>query len=166
MGSISDVDYWKRLHDIYLLLLLHSYIFHSLVLAAPLFCTSTVTKVLLWGLSIVDVFFHKGYLDTFHQLDMLNHLGCHATSPHTVRYFNVFYVIFLISPFSRFHIYFASNFCWRKIVNFAESVTLTYRYRWYSHMCQGLNSHYFHIIRHGHQPNSRALYTHHKDSRH
>ncbi len=24
------------------------------------------------------------------------------------------------------------------------------------HMCQGLNSHYFHIIRDGHQPNSRV----------
>ena len=31
-------------------------------------------------------------------------------------------------------------------------------------MCQGLNSHYFHIIGHGHQPNSRGLYTHYKDS--
>ena len=27
-------------------------------------------------------------------------------------------------------------------------------------MCQGLNSHYFHIIGDGHQPNSRGLYTH------
>ena len=26
-------------------------------------------------------------------------------------------------------------------------------------MCQGLNSHYFHIIGDGHQPNSRCLYT-------
>ena len=25
-------------------------------------------------------------------------------------------------------------------------------------MCQGLNSHYFHIIGDGHQPNSRGLY--------
>ena len=33
-----------------------------------------------------------------------------------------------------------------------------------SHMCQGLNSHYFHIIGDGHQPNSRGLYTHYKDS--
>ena len=31
-------------------------------------------------------------------------------------------------------------------------------------MCQGLNSHYFHIIGDGHQPNSRGLYTHYKDS--
>ena len=31
-------------------------------------------------------------------------------------------------------------------------------------MCQGLNYHYFHIIGHGHQPNSRDLYTHYKDS--
>ena len=31
-------------------------------------------------------------------------------------------------------------------------------------MCQGLNSHYFHIIGDGHQPNSRGLYTHCKDS--
>ena len=31
-----------------------------------------------------------------------------------------------------------------------------------NHMCQGLNSHYFHIIRDGHQPNSRGLYTHYK----
>ena len=31
-------------------------------------------------------------------------------------------------------------------------------------MCQGLNSLYFHIIGDGHQPNSRGLYTHHKDS--
>ena len=29
---------------------------------------------------------------------------------------------------------------------------------------QGLNSHYFHMIGDGHQPNSRGLYTHHKDS--
>ncbi len=28
------------------------------------------------------------------------------------------------------------------------------------YMCQGLNSHYFHIIGDGHQPNSRGLYTH------
>ena len=33
---------------------------------------------------------------------------------------------------------------------------------WY--VCQGLNSHYFHIIGDGHQPNSRGLYTHYKDS--
>ena len=31
------------------------------------------------------------------------------------------------------------------------------------YMCQGLNSHYFHIIGDGHQPNSRGLYTHCKD---
>ena len=31
-------------------------------------------------------------------------------------------------------------------------------------VCQGLNSHYFHIIGDGHQPNSRGLYTHYKDS--
>ena len=31
-------------------------------------------------------------------------------------------------------------------------------------MCQGLNSHYFHIIGDGHQPDSRGLYTHYKDS--
>ncbi len=35
-----------------------------------------------------------------------------------------------------------------------------------SNMCQGLNSHYFpiYIIGDGHQPNSRGLYTHYKDS--
>ena len=32
------------------------------------------------------------------------------------------------------------------------------------YMCQGLNSHYFHIIGDGHQPNRRGLYTHYKDS--
>ncbi len=32
------------------------------------------------------------------------------------------------------------------------------------HQCQGLNSHYFHIIGDGHQTNSRGLYTHYKDS--
>ena len=32
------------------------------------------------------------------------------------------------------------------------------------YMCQGLNSHYFHIIGDGHQPNGRGLYTHYKDS--
>ena len=32
------------------------------------------------------------------------------------------------------------------------------------HMCQGLNSHYSHIIGDGHQPNSRDLYTHYNDS--
>ena len=31
-------------------------------------------------------------------------------------------------------------------------------------MCQGLNSHYFHVIGDGHQPYSRGLYTHYKDS--
>ena len=31
-------------------------------------------------------------------------------------------------------------------------------------MRQGLNSHYFHIIGDGHQPTSRGLYTHYKDS--
>ena len=34
----------------------------------------------------------------------------------------------------------------------------------YHHMCQGLNSHYFHTIGDGHQPNSRGLYTHYQDS--
>ena len=29
-----------------------------------------------------------------------------------------------------------------------------------SHVCEGLNSHYFHMIGDGHQPNSRGLYTH------
>ncbi len=33
-----------------------------------------------------------------------------------------------------------------------------------NHMCQGLNSHYFHIVGDGHQPDSRGLYTHYKDS--
>ena len=32
------------------------------------------------------------------------------------------------------------------------------------HVFLGLNSHYFHIIGDGHQPNSRGLYTHYKDS--
>ena len=32
------------------------------------------------------------------------------------------------------------------------------------YVCQSLNSHYFHIIGDGHQPNSRGLYTHCKDS--
>ena len=32
------------------------------------------------------------------------------------------------------------------------------------HLCYGLNSHYFHTIGDGHQPNSRGLYTHYKDS--
>ena len=31
-------------------------------------------------------------------------------------------------------------------------------------VCQGLNFHYFHTIGDGHQPNSRGLYTHYKDS--
>ena len=31
-------------------------------------------------------------------------------------------------------------------------------------MRSGLNSHYLHIIGDGHQPNSRGLYTHYKDS--
>ena len=34
----------------------------------------------------------------------------------------------------------------------------------YFHMCLGLNSHYFHIIGDGHQPNNRVLYTNYKDS--
>ena len=34
----------------------------------------------------------------------------------------------------------------------------------YIYMCQGLNSHSFHAIGDGHQPNSRGLYTHYKDS--
>ena len=33
-----------------------------------------------------------------------------------------------------------------------------------NYMCQGLNSHYFHIIGDVHQPTSRGLYTHYKDS--
>ena len=32
------------------------------------------------------------------------------------------------------------------------------------YLCQGLSSHYFHITGDGHQPNSRGLYTHYKDS--
>ena len=31
-------------------------------------------------------------------------------------------------------------------------------------MCWGLNSHYFHVVGVGHQPNNRGLYTHYKDS--
>ena len=31
-------------------------------------------------------------------------------------------------------------------------------------MCYGHNSQYFHIIRDGHQPNSKGLYSHYKDS--
>ena len=44
--------------------------------------------------------------------------------------------------------------------------TLTWRYTkvYLFHMCQGLNSHYFHITGGGHQPNSKGLYTHYKDS--
>ena len=34
----------------------------------------------------------------------------------------------------------------------------------YIYVCQGLNSHYFHIVGDGHQPNSRGLFTHYKDS--
>ena len=45
--------------------------------------------------------------------------------------------------------------------NFASEISGTK-----THLCQGLNSHYFHIIGDGHQPNSRGLYTHYKDSRH
>ena len=33
-----------------------------------------------------------------------------------------------------------------------------------AYMCQGLNSHYFHIIGNGHQPKSRGLYAHYKAS--
>ena len=35
----------------------------------------------------------------------------------------------------------------------------------FKHLCQRLNSHdiYIYIIGDGHQPNSRSLYTHHKD---
>ena len=36
--------------------------------------------------------------------------------------------------------------------------------RYERQVCQGLNSHYFHIIGDGHQPTSRGLYTHYKDS--
>ena len=39
---------------------------------------------------------------------------------------------------------------------------------WESHgplnVLGSINSHYFHIIGDGHQPNSRGLYTHYKDS--
>ena len=37
----------------------------------------------------------------------------------------------------------------------------TTRRKWLTNV---LNSHYFHIIGDGHQPNSRGLYTHYKDS--
>ena len=33
-----------------------------------------------------------------------------------------------------------------------------------SYVRSGLNYHYFHMIGDGHQPNSRGLYTHYKDS--
>ena len=33
-----------------------------------------------------------------------------------------------------------------------------------NYMCHGQKSLYFHIIGDGHQPNSRGLYTHYKDS--
>ena len=39
-----------------------------------------------------------------------------------------------------------------------------YIYIYILYMCQGLNSHDFHIIGDGHQANSRGLYTHYKDS--
>ncbi len=34
----------------------------------------------------------------------------------------------------------------------------------YKFMCWGLNSHWFCVVGDAHQPNSRVLYTHHKDS--
>ena len=45
-----------------------------------------------------------------------------------------------------------------------DSYTILHRYMLYIYMCQGLNTHYFNIIGHGHQPNSRGSYTHYKDS--
>ena len=32
------------------------------------------------------------------------------------------------------------------------------------HVCWGLDSHWFPVVGDGHQPNSRGLYTHYKDS--
>ena len=50
-------------------------------------------------------------------------------------------------------------------INFPTSVDIYIIYIYvYINMCQGLNSHYFHIVGDGHQPNSRGLYTHYKDS--
>ena len=55
---------------------------------------------------------------------------------------------------------------WQQLSNEENSGWLGYigDYILPSYMCQGLNSHYFHIIGDGHQPNSRGLYTHYKDS--
>ena len=47
---------------------------------------------------------------------------------------------------------------------FTSSITSPARGKMYKHMCQGLNSLYFHIIGDGHQPNSRGLYNNYKDS--
>ena len=43
-------------------------------------------------------------------------------------------------------------------------VKLTILFGDYEYVRTGLNSHYFHIIGDGHQPTSRGLYTHYKDS--
>ena len=47
---------------------------------------------------------------------------------------------------------FPSKFSSQQVISMSSSFMF--------HVCQGLNSHYFHIIGDGHQPNSRGLYTH------
>ena len=54
-----------------------------------------------------------------------------------------------------------SSFSW---IMRGRVVGVDYNYTIFYHVCQGLFSHYFHIIGDGHQPNSRGLYTHYKDS--
>ncbi len=80
-------------------------------------------------------------------------------------------VCFTCVQFFAFFFFFRPFDCRRHPLRFHEHHRLFVVKAWgikqniiYNHMCQGLNSHYFHIIGDGHQPNSRGLYTHHKDS--
>ena len=64
----------------------------------------------------------------------------------------------------------AKKIPWRETKLWPSSRVMVWKLPWlweeelYNDLCQGLNSHYFHIIGDGYQPNSRGLYTHYKDS--
>ena len=66
-----------------------------------------------------------------------------------------FYHLILLLPFHRFH---GTTDTKRRACSHIPTLHRD------KHMCQGLNSHYLHIIEDGHQPNSRGLYTHYMDS--
>ncbi len=83
--------------------------------------------------------------------------------------------------YPEFNVFYACLFCWiivqiipvvylptfcTLLLTWARTIVMhpSTRYMCSKHVCQGINSHCFHIIGDGHQPHSSGLYTHYKDS--